>query len=346
MSNNIKKNNSKNQALNFQKYESEIVFDTYDALVKSKISLIEKTVLELGYEDLHHIIKYHYKITLNSIFFDDKSLLKKYHEWLYRVYYFRNIDLDFFLLLTDNIQNIAAKYVESCVFYNYLLEIHKTLKNEASKKRVLLDNEQESVNFADLLINNEKEKAFEILKANSSVLEDFLHFYNETVSNSMKQIGFLWERNEISVAKEHIASNLLDQITTDILNRFKRQEPKNKHIFICSAPYELHGLGIKTASKVFEIMGYKVTNLGTYIPKKDIKKAIFEFNPDYILFTATMPTSLIDIALIIDDINKEKEIFLKNFKIGLAGSAFETILHPCKSLKADFYINKLEDLKC
>ena len=132
---------------------------------------------------------------------------------------------------------------------------------------------------------------------------------------------------------------------TNLLKNIPEQTPKGKHIFLSCAPYELHGLGVKVASIVFEKLGYKVTSLGINIPPKEIQKAIREFQPDLILFAATLQSSIIDIAILIDELEKDRETFSKNFKIGIAGNGFEKMIHPARTLKANFYIQYLQDIE-
>lgn len=336
--------------LDFKKYKNEIFLDTFDSIKNSKAVIAQKTLSNLGTNELHHVIKYYQKILLNTLYFNDQKILKYYNKWLYRVYYYRSIDLDFFPFLTDKFKDITNRYINSniCIKLDQLLNLiyqeHDELKNNAAKKRILIDHENESIELANNLINANKDQAYNLIKQNSHTLDKFLFYYQNIVSNAMKYIGYMWEIGKISVAKEHISSNTLNETLTKILDEFPQHNKRDIHIFISSAPNELHGLGIKIASSLLEKQGFKVTNIGTNIPSKEIRKAILEFEPDIILLSATLLTSLLDIALLIDDITKEKSIYANPFKIGVAGGAFEDISNPAKTCKADFYLKKLEDI--
>ena len=337
--------------LDFKRYEQEILLDTYDEIINSKGIISKKTVFQLGNNEIHHIVKYHHKIILNTLYFNNEKIFEEYHQWLYRVYFYRDIDLDFFNYLNIIFQKVSNRYINSNVYvyineyFNFILKQHIILKDGASKKRQLIDNKEESINFANSLISGNREEAYKLCKAKSNTLEEFLSFYDEIVSSAMKYIGFVWETQEVSIAKEHIATNTLDDILSKLIDSFKKENKNSKHIFLCSAPNELHGLGVKIASKIFQKLGFKVTNLGVNIPAKEIKKAIIEFRPDYIIFSAALQTSLVDIALLIEDIKKDSEIFISAPKIVIAGNAFEKILHPAKFLQVDFYLNGLKDIK-
>lgn len=334
----------------FKRYKHEIYLDIYDSVIKSNVLIVKKATTILGTNEIHYMVKYYQKIVLNSLFFKDKKILLEYQRWLYRVYFHRLIDLDFFIFFIETFQSITNRYLNSnvCIsineLFHYILNQHKELKNNANKKKFLIDHEMESISLAKTLILGDKEKTYEVIKSKAPTLDEFVKYYNEIISNAMKYIGYMWEIGDVSVAKEHLSSNTLNDTVMLILDEYPQSQKKDKHIFISSAPYELHGMGVQIASKVFEKQGYQVTNIGTNIPTKEIKKAIIEFKPDIVLFSATLQTSLLDIALLVSKIKEEKNIAFKSFKIGIAGNAFENMVHPAKTCNADFYMNKLEEI--
>lgn len=336
--------------LDFKRYENEIFFDTYDEIIKSHATVAKKTIIQIGENEIHLILKYYQKILLNTLFFNDDKILLEYNRWLYRVYFYKGIDLDFFSFLINVFKNVSNRYISSKgsitmnEVFEYVLTKHEEIKRVAPKRKFLLENEDESITLAKVLISGDSKKALDIAKSRSSTIDEFISFYNDIVSNAMKYIGYMWESGEISVAKEHIASNVLNDILIKLIDELPDQDDKYIHMFLSSAPNEYHGLGIKIASRVFQKLGFKVTNVGTNISSKEIKKAIMEFRPDVVVFSATLQTSLLDISLLIEDIVNDRAIFANPFKIGIAGNAFENMIHPAKTLKADFYINNIDDI--
>ncbi|MBF0266396.1 MAG: cobalamin-dependent protein [Gammaproteobacteria bacterium] len=333
---------------NLKRYEQEIVIDTYDTLLESNKALIKETILLLGSNEIHHLIKYHYKIILNSFFFNDIKLLKTYHEWLYRVYYYKQVDLDFFYYLNEQINYIANQYINKTIairideYFQTILQYHHTLKSSPFYKRVLQSHHDEAVKYAKLLMAAETDKAYQLAQSKSPQLEEFIYFYNEIISNAMKYIGYGWEIGQISVAKEHIASQTLQDIIPKLLENYPEQPANQQHLLFCSAPNELHGLGSNVAAKTFKKLGYRVTNLGKKLPAKEIFDTVIELQPDILFLSATLPGSMLDVAYIIDETNHHKDKISKDMKIGIAGSAFENISLPATTLHADFYMDKLK----
>lgn len=346
-----KNNRYSNSYLVFKRFEHEILIDVNENLESSDNLVIKDTVFSIGVNEIHHLVKYYQKIILNSLFFKDQKILIEYNIWLYRVYYNRNIDLEFFYYLNKLFQKVSSKYINYKYFipidelFELILKQHKEYKEKAVKTAIYIEYEEEASLFAEYLISNNKAAILEQFCKKVTTIEGFISFYDTIVFNGMKKIGLLWEQGKVSIAQEHVATNLLDNVLINLLESFEVQECKNKHIFFSSAPNELHGLAVKIASLLCEKLGFKVTSLGVNIPAKEIKKAIREFQPDYILFSATLQSSIIDVALLIDELEQEKESFMNNFKIGIAGNGFEKLIQPAKTLKANFYIKELKDLE-
>lgn len=337
--------------LEFKRFEHEILLEINEQLENSNLLVVKDTIFHIGLNELHHLVKYYQKIILNTLFFKDKKILVEYNLWLYRVYFNRDLDLEFFYYLNELFQKVSAKYINHKIFltigelFRDILGQHNYFKEKSTKKLMIIEYEKEASLLVEYLISNNKQAILEEFCKEIKTLDDFIYFYDKIVFNAMKKIGYLWEVGEVSIAKEHVASNLLDEIVVHLLEGFSIQEKQEKHIFFSSAPNELHGLGVKVASLIFEKLGFKVTSLGTNIPAKEITKAIREFQPNYIIFSATLQSSMIDIALLIDELEKDRELFSKSFKIGIAGNGFEKMIQPAKTLKASFYIKQLKDFE-
>ncbi|NVJ52476.1 MAG: cobalamin B12-binding domain-containing protein [Campylobacteraceae bacterium] len=332
-----------------QRHSFEITLDLEEQIRNSTLPIVIDTLQIIHENEIHYIIKYHFKMILVAFYFQKASFFLEYQLWLYRVYFFKKVDLDFFILLNRLFEEVCKKHmlkldcIEIESLANELEDKHEDLKKEASYKRYILD-DVEAVDFAKNLIIGNSPYITEYFTNNVSNIKEFLETYNTTISNAMKYVGFRWESNEISVAKEHIATNTLEAVILNIIENLEENKSKDKHIFLTVAPHEYHGLAIKIAALVYRKLGYKVTSLGTSMPTKEIKKAIMEFRPDYVIFSATLKASLIDVALIVEEIRKDKKIFPQNLEIGIAGAAFENIVNPSKLFKTDFYLSKLEEI--
>lgn len=330
------------------RYEHEIVLDSHEMILKEEGELFKSSILIIKAEFLHHMIDFHYQIILNFLHFKQKNILRNYLVWLYRVYYHRGLDFDFLLHFFWIMEEITCKYIDEKassqikLIYEDIIADHNYFKREAKKAKYILDNEDEVTALTNLLLKGYRKEVLDIFETKCNSLDDFCDFEKEIFAPAMKKVGWLWESNEISVAKEHIASSTADDVIFSVLNSFKEEEPKGINIIITNSLNENHSLGNKIVSKLLQKYGYNIINLGGDITKKDLLKAIEEFNPDYIIFGATLTTSLYDIAMTLKYLSEYK--FVNHFKTIIGGSGFETLMYPVKSFEVDYYAKSLKDL--
>jgi len=103
--------------------------------------------------------------------------------------------------------------------------------------------------------------------------KDSFFFFEDILTRSMRYIGELWENNDISVADEHVASNICNLL----ISRYNFQsnnetatlvEGKPKAMLFCIQGEE-HSIGMKMVSSIFKENGYDTRYLGANLPIKD-----------------------------------------------------------------------------
>jgi len=134
----------------------------------------------------------------------------------------------------------------------------------------------------------------------------------------MVEVGDLWHQNQISVDKEHYCTSTtqtaLSQFYPIIFDR-----PRNGFKMItCCVGSELHEMGIRMVSDLFEYYGWDSIYLGAAVPKEAILRSIAENKPDLIGLSVTMPQHL---ELCSDIVKGIKESF-PDLKIAVGGRAF------------------------
>jgi len=111
---------------------------------------------------------------------------------------------------------------------------------------------------------------------------DIRELYTELFQKSMYQVGELWEINVISVAREHLATTITENmlsITYPYL--FTGLQSTKKAIISCTAN-EYHQLGGKMVADIFELHGWDTHFLGVNTPINELLTCIDEIKPDLI----------------------------------------------------------------
>ncbi|GKS66793.1 hypothetical protein YTPLAS73_03400 [Nitrosarchaeum sp.] len=116
-------------------------------------------------------------------------------------------------------------------------------------------------------------------------------FFDKILRPVMYKIGQDWADNTISIATEHVASNVAQTLVKIIMDKVTGNANKKK-ILICVPLGEEHHLGCDVLETYLSIKGFKVYNIGTSIPTESIISFIEYNNPDIVLISITLEDNI------------------------------------------------------
>jgi len=116
-------------------------------------------------------------------------------------------------------------------------------------------------------------------------------FFDKILRPVMYKIGEDWADNTISIATEHVASNIAQTLVKIIMDKVTGNANKKK-ILICVPLGEEHHLGCDVLETYLTIKGFKVYNIGTSIPTESILSFIEYNKPDIVLISITLEDNI------------------------------------------------------
>ncbi len=116
-------------------------------------------------------------------------------------------------------------------------------------------------------------------------------FFDKILKPVMYKIGDDWATGKISIATEHVASNVAQTLVKIIMDQVTGNANKKK-VLICVPLGEEHHLGCDVLETYLSIKGFKVYNMGTSMPTESILSFIDNNNPDVILLSITLEDNL------------------------------------------------------
>ena len=116
-------------------------------------------------------------------------------------------------------------------------------------------------------------------------------FFDKILKPVMYKIGDDWATGKISIATEHVASNVAQTLVKIIMDKVTGNANKKK-VLICVPLGEEHHLGCDVLETYLSIKGFKVYNMGTSMPTESILSFIDNNNPDVILLSITLEDNL------------------------------------------------------
>jgi MerR family transcriptional regulator, light-induced transcriptional regulator len=113
----------------------------------------------------------------------------------------------------------------------------------------------------------------------------------------MREVGRLWQLNQISVAHEHYCSAAIQLILARFYDRvFSGGRNRPHSILLTCVEGELHELGARTVADVFELSGWRSHFLGANVPRRELLDLMAARPPDVVGISMTMPFNLNQLA--------------------------------------------------
>lgn len=173
-----------------------------------------------------------------------------------------------------------------------------------------------------LLIGNRK-GAYDLiheLVGNGIEISDI---YEQVFQVSQYEVGRLWEINKLSVAQEHFCTSSTQLIMASLYEKMFNSNEKKGVILGCSADDELHELGIRMVTDLFEMDGWDTYYMGANMPAESIVAAIKERRAHVLAISATMSLQIGKVRQLIKLIKEDED--LTSVKIIVGGAAFNKV---------------------
>lgn len=102
------------------------------------------------------------------------------------------------------------------------------------------------------------------------------------------EIGVLWQRNEISIAQEHLATGIA-QVVLARLFEYATPAPRNgKRVMVVCVEGEHHEFPARLLADFLDVAGFAVKYYGADLPLEHLLSTIEKDRPDVLALSATM----------------------------------------------------------
>jgi len=201
-------------------------------------------------------------------------------------------------------------------------------------------NETIFLGFFSSLLEGNKEKCCEIVTRLLEEKYDIRDIYLNLFQKSMYGIGKKWEKQEITIATEHIASQIIKHLMSIVAESAPKKTPVNKTIVLFCIDKEFHELGIKMISDIFEINGWTSYFVGANTPTKCILSELDHIKPELIGISFNYYMNLSRFFSAMDAIKEQ----LPDVKVIVGGQALaETGLEVLSRYSYTIYLRDLEE---
>ncbi|MBF0211077.1 MAG: cobalamin-dependent protein [Desulfamplus sp.] len=299
----------------------------------------------------------HHAAFMSTVFsISNYELLARTAPWVYRAYYSHGFDFDYFLIELNSWKDAINQYLDKKYadeinrIYDWLIDRHADIISIAlSDIECALPIDEkwlESKNsFQSALLDGDHKKALSIAQNSIKNQSDLQNFYLHIIQPSMYEIGMMWERAEISVAQEHLASAIVGRIMASVsmMGKDGKIDKSSGKAVVTASPNEFHEIGAWMIADTLEQDGWDVRYLGANMPKEDLIIFIQSFIPDLLAISVTMPFNLSYAKEVISKMRGDEK--MKNIKVMVGGRVFNENPKLWESTGADGYAPNLEEAK-
>ena len=118
---------------------------------------------------------------------------------------------------------------------------------------------------------------------------DLADVHARLIEPAMRSIGDLWERREISVADEHLATAISQDVAARILMRSRQARPRSRErVLMAAVEGEEHVLGLRLATDVLDSAGFDTLYLGADLPIAALVDACLIYRPAVLGLTVSI----------------------------------------------------------
>jgi MerR family transcriptional regulator, light-induced transcriptional regulator len=158
------------------------------------------------------------------------------------------------------------------------------------RKRVLA--ESLSDRFGMALLMGDSAEAEQIAQEALEVTLGEALLYDLVVGPAMHRVGQMWESGEISVAHEHLATQIATRVLVLAHEVGSLRARRAAHrAMLAAVEGEQHVMALDMAGKLLESAGYEVLTLGADVPVSALPAVVSDHHPALFALTATMPAA-------------------------------------------------------
>lgn len=174
--------------------------------------------------------------------------------------------------------------------------------------------------YLDALLDTNRRAASELITRavmeGVPIIELYLHVFQAC----QREVGRLWQRHEISVGQEHFCTAATQLIMSQLYPQIFSGERIDKKLVATCVGGELHELGIRMVSDIFEMHGWDSLYLGANVPSESVIQSIIDNEADLIAISVTLSTHLTVAYDLIDSIRSNYQT--RGIKVMVGGYPF------------------------
>jgi methanogenic corrinoid protein MtbC1 len=129
--------------------------------------------------------------------------------------------------------------------------------------------------------------------------------YLQVFQPALREIGRLWQMNEINVAQEHFCSAATQMTMSQLLCRAVSANPCRHGVVVACVSGELHEVGARMVADFYDMDGWDTYFCGANVPHVGVMQTVAERSADVLAVSVTMGYHLHSLQELIEEIRAD-----------------------------------------
>jgi methylmalonyl-CoA mutase cobalamin-binding domain/chain len=142
--------------------------------------------------------------------------------------------------------------------------------------------------YLEALLRGDRQTASRLVLESVQTGVGIQSLYTQVFQRSQREIGRLWQTNQISVAQEHFCTAATQMIMSQLYPYIFTGERRNRRMVMACVGGELHEIGARMVADFFEMDGWDTYFLGANMPPESIVRIVAERQADLLALSTTM----------------------------------------------------------
>jgi methanogenic corrinoid protein MtbC1/DNA-binding transcriptional regulator YhcF (GntR family) len=156
--------------------------------------------------------------------------------------------------------------------------------------------------------------------------------YRRVLQPAQYRVGELWQRNQISVAREHLATAVTEAVLFDLAAAVPRAQSTGMRVVVACVEGELHDIGARMVADLLELDGFTVRFLGADVPTDSLLAMLREESPRLLVLSAALPERLVQLGAAI---GRVRQAHGPRVPIFVGGQIMDWAADPVRALAVD-----------
>lgn len=193
--------------------------------------------------------------------------------------------------------------------------------------------------YLDTLLGADRRTASQLIMDAVERGTSIRDIYKQVFERSQREVGRLWQMNQISVAQEHFCTAATQMIMSQLYPYIFKGARKDHSLVVACVGGELHEIGARMVADLFELDGWDSTFLGANTPTEGIVAMVKDRRTEVVAISATMT---FNIPHVVDIMRALREKVSHPLQILVGGYAFNLSPTLWEKIGADGYASDAE----